>query len=138
MSAGGRIAEHLSVGVLGADTRYPRKDGIADTLKTSTLTLGEILVRPMRVGRGTVVIAYRKAFERMPSSLSFGVAEAVAFAFLRAERPSFRAPDAVQLSCAAIAECDLFFTNDDRLSELEVKGIGRIVNLPTWSEVLFE
>ena len=40
-----------------------------------------------------------------------------------------RAPDAIQLSCAAGAGTDLFITNDARLQSKQVAGIQFIVSL---------
>jgi predicted nucleic acid-binding protein len=42
---------------------------------------------------------------------------------------SIRAPDAIQLSVAASARCDLFVTNDDRLSRKVIDGIQFIAAL---------
>jgi predicted nucleic acid-binding protein len=38
-------------------------------------------------------------------------------------------PDAIQLACATNARCDLFITNDDRLSQKIVPGIQFIASL---------
>ena len=40
-----------------------------------------------------------------------------------------RAPDAIQLACAAAGGTDLFITNDDRLSRKNVPGIAFIQSL---------
>ena len=50
------------------------------------------------------------------------------FADLRRDR-SIRAPDAIQLACAAAAGTDLFVTNDDRLSRKNVRGVHFIQSL---------
>ena len=50
------------------------------------------------------------------------------YALFRQDR-SIRAPDALQLACAAHARCDLFITNDDRLSRKVIPGIPFIVPL---------
>jgi len=50
------------------------------------------------------------------------------YAGLRSER-SLRAPDAIQLACAANASVDLFVTNDERLQGKHVDGIQFIVPL---------
>ncbi|HEX3941009.1 MAG TPA: PIN domain-containing protein [Acidobacteriaceae bacterium] len=60
--------------------------------------------------------------------LPFDLAAARRFSALRLDR-SLRAPDAIQLACAATAGADLFVTNDDRLSAMQVDGIHCIVSL---------
>jgi predicted nucleic acid-binding protein len=60
--------------------------------------------------------------------LPLDVEAARVYASLRCDR-SLRAPDAVQLACAAAAGVDLFITNDDRLQGRQVTGIQFIVPL---------
>ncbi len=55
-------------------------------------------------------------------------ASARIYAQLRQDR-TLKPPDAIQLSCAASAKCDLFITNDDRLSLKIVPGIQFIASL---------
>jgi len=105
------------------------------SLTTSALTMGELLVRPLRLGRRAVAENYRRALERL-DPIPFGPGEARLFAQLRAQDGGLRAPDAMQLACAAGAGCELFFTNDDRLSRVRVQGIGRVVALADWSPAL--
>lgn len=50
------------------------------------------------------------------------------YATIRHDR-SIKAPDAIQLACAAQAGVDLFITNDDRLSRAVVPGIQFITSL---------
>lgn len=92
---------------------------------TSTLTLGELLVRPMQRRREDLVAHYSAAFEQM-QLIEFDRAAAFRFAQLRSSHPALSAPNAVQLACASTAGVDLFVTNDCRLSRLEVAGIGMI------------
>jgi len=100
-----------------------------DQLITSTFTLGEILVRPMSLARVDIVDHYQRLFR----SARFNV---VAFDFecgpiygrIRQDR-SIKPADAIQLACAARAQCDLFVTNDDRLSRKVIPGIHFIVPL---------
>jgi hypothetical protein len=40
---------------------------------------------------------------------------------------ALRAPDVIQLSCAAAANVDIFITNDNRLHDLLVDGVKFIV-----------
>jgi predicted nucleic acid-binding protein len=56
------------------------------------------------------------------------VKAAKVYAALRLER-SLRAPDAIQLACAASADVDLFVTNDERLQGKHFDGIQFIVPL---------
>lgn len=100
-----------------------------DQLYTSTLTLAEVLVKPLEEGR-TEWASKVEATLAPPAVLlvPFDRASARIYARLRRDR-SIRAPDAIQLSCAAQAGCDLFITNDDRLSRKVVPGIQFIVSL---------
>jgi len=50
------------------------------------------------------------------------------YASVRQDR-SISPPDAIQLSCAAVAQVDLFVTNDDRLSRKVVPGIQFVAAL---------
>jgi predicted nucleic acid-binding protein len=49
------------------------------------------------------------------------------YAELRCEK--VKAPDAIQVACAASATVDLFVTNDERLQGKQVTGIQFIVSL---------
>jgi predicted nucleic acid-binding protein len=60
--------------------------------------------------------------------LPFDRASARVYAQLRTDK-TLKAPDAIQLACAAAAGCDLFITNDDRLSRRIIPGIQFIVSL---------
>ena len=100
-----------------------------DELCTSTLTLGELLVKPLEDRREDLVDRYEKALAATSVLLiPFDRACARIYAGLRQDR-SIRAPDAIQLACAAQARCDLFITNDDRLSRKVVPGIQFIASL---------
>lgn len=99
-----------------------------DQLYTSTLTLGEILAKPMRHGDTRLVESYKDALAKAATLLTFTAEAAVHYASIRADR-SIKAPDAVQLSCAAQSKMDLFITNDARLAGKVVTGIQFIVPL---------
>jgi predicted nucleic acid-binding protein len=99
-----------------------------DQLLTSTLTLGEVLVKPMERSNTALCKAYETAISRCAVLLSFDAQAAKNYAMLRRDR-SLRAPDAIQLACAAAAGMDLFVTNDDRLQGKQVPGIQFIVPL---------
>lgn len=62
------------------------------------------------------------------ATIAFDVKAAKVYAALRSER-SLKAPDAIQLACAASANVDLFITNDERLQGRQVDGIQFIVAL---------
>jgi predicted nucleic acid-binding protein len=99
-----------------------------DQLVTSTLTLGEILVKPTAAGDTALC---RKYVQRLTSAsliIPFDVEAAKRYAVLRCDR-SLRSPDAIQLACAGIARVDLFITNDNRLHGIRVAGVQFIVPL---------
>lgn len=99
-----------------------------DQLCTSTLTLGEVLVKPLEKGDEGLRLRYEEAFAQAVVLIPFDKAAATAHAAIRRDR-TIRAPDAIQLACAAQARVDLFITNDDRLSRYAVPGIHFIVSL---------
>lgn len=100
-----------------------------DTVMTSTLTLGEVLVKPIRTGDRALEAKY-KSLLREPEVkvLAFDRAAGEIFALIRQDR-SIKAPDAIQLATAAAAGCDLFITNDDRLTFVRVPGIHFIASM---------
>lgn len=99
-----------------------------DRLCTSSLTLGELLVKPMEREDDALVRLYREELSKSAVLIPFGVEAAEVYASIRRDR-TIRAPDAVQLACAAVSGADLFITNDDRLSRRVVAGIGFIASL---------
>lgn len=100
-----------------------------DEVLTSTLTLGEILVKPIEANDLALADRYRKAFcgptVRM---LSFDEIAGERYARIRKDR-GIKAPDAIQLATAAGAGCELFITNDDRLTRVRVPGIHFIASI---------
>jgi len=99
-----------------------------DQLLTSALTLGEILVKPLERGDAARCREYERAISQTATLLPFDAKAAWKYAALRRDR-SLRAPDAIQLACAADAGVDLFITNDGRLQGKRVEGIQFIVPL---------
>jgi predicted nucleic acid-binding protein len=97
-----------------------------DQLLTSTLTLGEVLVKPMELGDAELAGKYEQAITAASMVINFDAKAAKIFAALRCDR-SLRAPDAIQLACAATAGVDLFLTQDTRLHGKQVVGIQFIV-----------
>jgi len=102
--------------------------GRGDQLLTSTLTLGEILVKPAEKGDTELCTRYENAISIAAIMISFDLKAARIYAELRTQR-SLKAPDAIQLACAASATVDLFVTNDERLQNKNVQGIQFIVPL---------
>lgn len=101
-----------------------------DELVTSTLTLGEVLVRPIQNNNESLIQMYRQYLAPpVLRILPFTEDCAVQFARIRAGDRAIRPPDAMQLACAAQARCDLFLTNDDRLSRKIVPGIQFITSM---------
>ena len=99
-----------------------------DQLLTSTLTLGEILVKPLERQEAELARRYEEAITAAAVMLPFDVKAAKIYGALRSDR-SLRAPDAIQLASAAAAGVDLFITNDARLRAKRVEGIQFIVSL---------
>jgi predicted nucleic acid-binding protein len=100
-----------------------------DELLTSTLTLAEVLVKPLLAGDIALVDRYEKLMSTSGVSLlPFDRRSARIYAQLRQDR-TLKPPDIIQLACAANAHCDLFITNDDRLSQKIVPGIQFISSL---------
>ncbi|SRR5258706_7873169 len=103
-----------------------------DRLYTSTLTVGEVLVRPWQTGARALEQQYLDWF-RSPeiTIIPFDLRTASKYAQIR--RKTISPPDAIQLACAATAEVDLFLTNDDRLSKVttpEIKFVASLARSP--------
>jgi predicted nucleic acid-binding protein len=99
-----------------------------DQLITSAMSVGEILVKPRERQDLNLCRQYEAAITSTALVLPFDLNAARRFSVLRLDR-SLRAPDAIQLACAATVGTDLFITNDDRLSGLKVDGVQFIVPL---------
>lgn len=99
-----------------------------DQLLTSTLTMGEILVKPIERGDAELSKKYEETLAATSLMIPFDLKAAKIYASLRGDR-SLRAPDAIQLACAAGAGVDLFITNDTRLHAKQIVGIQFIVSL---------
>jgi predicted nucleic acid-binding protein len=100
-----------------------------DRLLTSTVTIGEILVKPLSRGDRALAKQYRQLFTSPEISVSsFDLDAAEAYAIIRQDR-TITPPDAIQLACAAAAQVDLFITNDSRLRRKNVPGIKFISSL---------
>ena len=117
-------------GAMSQDTAALRTRMLSrgDQLLTSTLTLGEVLVKPLEQGDAVLYAKYETALTTVVTTVPFDVKAAKIYADLRSDR-SLRAPDAIQLACAAAANSDLFITNDRRLQGKQVQGIHFISSL---------
>ena len=99
-----------------------------DQLVASTLTLGEIMVKPFERGEDELARKYEQAITATSHLVPFDAKAAAVYARLRCDR-SIRAPDAMQLACAAATGMDLFITNDAGLQGRHVDGIHFITSL---------
>ena len=99
-----------------------------DRLVTSAMTLGELLIKPSKLGQASLVEQYDRAIRTRAQVVSFDPAVAWRYASLRATH-ALRNADAIQLACAAHFGVDLFITNDKHLHKMDVPGIGFIAPL---------
>jgi predicted nucleic acid-binding protein len=99
-----------------------------DQLVTSAMTLGELLMKPTKLGQASVVQEYDRAIRSRAQVVTFDASVAWRYASLRATH-KLRNADAIQLACAAHFGVDLFITNDKNLHRLNVPGIGFITPL---------
>jgi predicted nucleic acid-binding protein len=119
----------LEGGPLAARVRQVRSRMLerGDLLLTSALSLGELLVKPHERG-DAVVRDHETTIRQIATILPFDAAAAPRYAAIRTDR-TIKAPDAIQLACAATGDVDLFITNDDRLSRKHVAGVKFITSL---------
>lgn len=99
-----------------------------DRIVTSAMTLGEVMVRPTKLGQASLIEQYDRAIRSTAQIITFDAAVAWRYASLRATH-TLRNADAIQLACAAHYGVDLFITNDKHLHRLDVPGIGFIAPL---------
>ena len=99
-----------------------------DRIVTSAMTLGEVLVKPTKLGQVSLIEQYDRAIRSTADVISFDAQVAWRFASLRATH-NLRCADAIQLACAAHSGVDLFITNDQQLHKLDIPGIGFIAPL---------
>jgi len=81
---------------------------------TSYVTLIELLVKPIRIGRSDLATAYRELLLGQGSFDIYEVGAQVAeeAARLRARHEFLKVPDAIQLATARVHRADVFVTND--------------------------
>ena len=99
-----------------------------DKLITSAMTLGELLVKPTKLGQASLIEQYDLTIRSRAQVIAFDAAVAWRYATLRSTH-NLRNADAIQLACAAHFGVDLFITNDKRLHKLDIPGIGFIAPL---------
>lgn len=117
-------------GANGARARYLLRafSERRDAILTSVMTLGELLVQPLRAGDQKTADQYRRLLSAPGVTvLPFLENAAEAFARVRLDR-TIRPPDAIQLATASQAGCDLFLTNDERLMRAIIPGIQFITS----------
>lgn len=87
---------------------------------TSTLTLLEINVQPLRAGHPDIARKYEALLVNYPNLTIVDVDRSVAreAARIRADY-SFRTPDAIQIAACRIGGADVFITNDRQLKRFE-------------------
>lgn len=99
-----------------------------DEILTSVMSLGEVLVAPFSKGDVALAQRYRRIFHGPGITvLPFLEPAAEAFARIRMQR-AIKPPDAIQLATAGTAGCDLFLTNDERLTGVTVPGVHFITS----------
>jgi predicted nucleic acid-binding protein len=116
---------------LGASARklLDRFDLNGDRLLSSSLTLGEVLTQPLSQGHLSLAAEYERLLNAPAVEiLDFTRSAGRFYALIRQDR-TIKIADAMQLAIAAAAGCDLFITNDERLSRKSVKGIGKVLSL---------
>lgn len=98
---------------------------------TSTLSLAEILARPLSLGKHKLADRYRDIICEI-GALPFGAEEASVAARLRAQYAELKPADAMQLACASVCGVQLFLTSDRRLKWVAADKIGAISTLADW------
>jgi len=99
-----------------------------DELLTSTLTIGEILVKPVQAGRMDLARLYEQRIAQVATIVPFDLDAARSYASVRTNT-GIKGADAIQIACASAAGANLFITNDERLGGRSFLGIDFIVSL---------
>jgi predicted nucleic acid-binding protein len=98
---------------------------------TSSLTLTEVLVQPIRAGNIKLAAQYREIISDQANLMTLPVSLEIAetAAHIRA-RQNLRTPDAIQIATAIRGGASFFFTNDARLvdvPDLEVLVLNNLL-----------
>ncbi len=99
---------------------FSRQRGI--TIFTSALTVGEVLVKPVKDGNESLIDRYKDLFNKI-EIVSMDAQISYKFAEIRASF-TIKAPDAIQLASAIIGGAAHFVTNDERLANVNIGGIN--------------
>jgi predicted nucleic acid-binding protein len=99
---------------------------------SSIITLIEVLVKPLRLGRVALADAYRRRLLGQPNLQLLDLAAPIAerAAEIRA-RHNFKVPDSIQLATAVHGGADLFLTNDHdlaRFTEIRVMTLAELAH----------
>lgn len=100
-------------------------------IATSTLTIGEVLVHPLRKRRPDLAKRYQELFGQL-RVIPYDINAALLFARMRADHPNLKPPDAIQLACAAAARVNIFVTNDRglvRFKPVEIEKVQLLADL---------
>lgn len=100
---------------------------------TSTLTLTEVLVHPLRTGNVELAGQYRNILLGQENLTTFPVSPVIAeFAAQLRATQNLRTPDAIQIATAIQGGGMFFLTNDARLPaipDLEILVLDKLLNL---------
>jgi predicted nucleic acid-binding protein len=99
---------------------FDRLESHALTAVTSTITLAEILAKPLAEKNFSLVEEIKFTIKTFPTLVMVTIDEklAEAAAMIRA-RHAIRLPDALQIAAALQGEATLFITNDKRLKKID-------------------
>ncbi|MXY46279.1 MAG: type II toxin-antitoxin system VapC family toxin [Chloroflexi bacterium] len=98
-----------------------------NTLVASELTRLEARVKPVREGNRLLISQFDAFFGQTVDEIAPLTREVMDKATLIRAQYGFRTPDAIHLGAAMTSRCDVFLTNDDRISRfggMSVEMIG--------------
>jgi len=108
---------------------YERMKQRSHRLFTSVLTLGEMLIKPLRANETELTQKLNRFFSSpVVTIVPFDERAARLYAQIRTDR-SIEPPDAIQLACAGATGCHLFITNDLQLLRKSVPGVEFIAGI---------
>ncbi|HEY0828486.1 MAG TPA: PIN domain-containing protein [Bacilli bacterium] len=105
------------------------ENGFVDAV-ASSVSLTEILVKPIREGNLTLEKQYKLLFSHFPNLTIWPIDNLVAeqAAYLRGKY-NIKTPDALIVATALVANADMFITNDQRLElvkEIKCVSLGQL------------
>lgn len=94
--------------------------GNNDRILSSVITLTEILVHPIKIGQNGIANKYKHMLTELLSEKLLVIDEQIAdkASSLRVEY-NLSTPDSIQLAAAINSGCDIFYTNDKKLSQIK-------------------